>query len=1132
MGSFTRVSITGGAYKFSQNGNRIFIKFAAPKDISLGNLQASLESAIEHSQASNDGSGIIMTMKPGYRIRRFVGSSGTGFDLVKYNGQINQQDVQEKAEIKNTPKKALPQDMLRHEKVVEYIGSDATRAARGSGGIPQSNKEDTHRHLSGGEYKSYTTKKAVKPAITSEIIRPVQPPSPPAPSIPSAPVHVSADKAAEVGRVMAVPVVIKPDEGGGAVIIYAWPELTQFKLDDAANPATITFNKAADIEPVEVLPPFSGAVLNSLSSNSLGGKTVVHLDRKAASTISAAQDGNSVIINVKPAQSADEKILSSITPRAGDESAHAIDPPKPAEKPADGQENHINSDQQTWQTAINHNGRAIAFRKEGRLFIAIKHSQKENQTTKELNDWERIMASGDMEILAQPPGDGDYRAVIDEKSVVIKATDSSFKPQAIEIKHSGDEVLFASGAEPFISDYTDPLTGEKIVLALAKNHSIGISSAIANVPYNVLESVGGVVLVLKDEDIQVKSTDQGLLLKGISEYFSADNDNQASHKPEKLTEKQPEKKNCDGAENGSECQDHPSAIVTHGNSSAESAEEEAAPEEPHDESITQFRARLVQKIGLAKPHDKANALLELAEGLHNRGWAGESLGVLERLNKEYPEFLKQKNLHEKMGLTSLYMDKYDEAKKLFSEGGNKELEGLAGYISGHGELTYDITAVMQKLKTCPENIRDGIAAKILKRILETEDSSALNAHLAQLSSNGILTSDSDYYGKLATFAGSVAIAGSNYPKALNIWEELISDASDREFRARATLEKIKSGLNKGSIARHEALKQLEVVRYIWREPDFEVKLLPLLARLEEEEGQYKDALETMRHIVGAYPGTKESQQAAMRMNELFLEIFNKGQADKMPPIQALTLYYEFRELTPVGAEGDEMIRNLADRLTRMELLDRAAALLTHQVKYRLQGVEKAKVAARLAIVHLMNGHPELAVESIDYSTDASLPEDVITQRRLLKAQGLMDLNKYEEAASEISGLNGDDAGRLRSEIHWRQGNWGAVVNDLKPILPLPDEKSQLSAFDVENLLKLSVAYNYSGDAEGLKFLRSYLPAVDNETAKQQLEFFTSIADQVNASNFRTVSSSIANVTSYMDSLKNQLKDKNLSETVK
>ena len=65
------------------------------------------------------------------------------------------------------------------------------------------------------------------------------------------------------------------------------------------------------------------------------------------------------------------------------------------------------------------------------------------------------------------------------------------------------------------------------------------------------------------------------------------------------------------------------------------------------------------------------------------------------------------------------------------------------------------------------------------------------------------------------------------------------------------------------------------------------------------------------------------------------------------PLTALALYDEYRELTPAGSEGDEMIGRLADRLVGVDLLDRAVALLDHQIKFRLKGEKRVEVRTKL-----------------------------------------------------------------------------------------------------------------------------------------------------------------------------------------
>ena len=135
----------------------------------------------------------------------------------------------------------------------------------------------------------------------------------------------------------------------------------------------------------------------------------------------------------------------------------------------------------------------------------------------------------------------------------------------------------------------------------------------------------------------------------------------------------------------------------------------------------------------------------------------------------------------------------------------------------------------------------------------------------------------------------------------------------------------------------------------------------MLAHLYTEDGRYRDAFYVMRSAMAAHPDSALTRQiqdeAAATFDALFLT--NKG--DAMPAIDALALFYDFRELTPIGARGDEMIRRLADRLVSVDLLDQAAELLQYQVDHRLQGAARAQVATRLAVIYLMDRKPDRAL---------------------------------------------------------------------------------------------------------------------------------------------------------------------------
>jgi len=67
----------------------------------------------------------------------------------------------------------------------------------------------------------------------------------------------------------------------------------------------------------------------------------------------------------------------------------------------------------------------------------------------------------------------------------------------------------------------------------------------------------------------------------------------------------------------------------------------------------------------------------------------------------------------------------------------------------------------------------------------------------------------------------------------------------------------------------------------------------------------------------------------------------------MRPVDALALFYDFLDLTPIGRDGDEMIRRLTTRLVAIDLLAPAEQLLEHQVKGAWRrGARRRRNAAR------------------------------------------------------------------------------------------------------------------------------------------------------------------------------------------
>jgi hypothetical protein len=198
----------------------------------------------------------------------------------------------------------------------------------------------------------------------------------------------------------------------------------------------------------------------------------------------------------------------------------------------------------------------------------------------------------------------------------------------------------------------------------------------------------------------------------------------------------------------------------------------------------------------------------------------------------------------------------------------------------------------------------------------------------------------------------------------------------------------------------------------------------------------------------------------------------KGGADKMKPVDALALFYDNMDLTPIGPDGDEMIRRMADRLVAVDLLGPAANLLAYQVDKRLDGIAKAQVATRLAAIYLMDHKADKAVAAIRDTSITGLPDTEMHARMLLEARAFAALKQWDNALDLIAVDQAEDTRRLRADIYWESGNWAVagqkaeeLVGDAQPQAPLGDQ-------DRAELLRATVAYSLANDSASLERLRT------------------------------------------------------------
>ncbi|MBS0333930.1 MAG: endoglucanase, partial [Proteobacteria bacterium] len=275
-------------------------------------------------------------------------------------------------------------------------------------------------------------------------------------------------------------------------------------------------------------------------------------------------------------------------------------------------------------------------------------------------------------------------------------------------------------------------------------------------------------------------------------------------------------------------------------------------------------------------------------------------------------------------------------------------------------------------------------------------------------------------------------------------------------------------LEMGKVSPVQAATVFDALRYRWRGDATELETIRALGQLYLGQGRYREALEALRSAGTRLPDLPEALQLQADLHEAFKSLFLNGGADGLEPVQALGLFTDFQELTPLGADGDLMVRKLVRRLVDVDLLDQAAALLQYQVDKRLDGVAKAQVATDLAVIYLMDRKPEQAIQAINSSRTTVLPNALNAERRLVEARAWMGVGKYDSALEIIEKDNSRDATDLRAEITWKQKDWARSGPQFEKSLGDRWKNPQpLSADDEGKLLRAGVAYSLAGDDAAL-----------------------------------------------------------------
>jgi tetratricopeptide (TPR) repeat protein len=364
---------------------------------------------------------------------------------------------------------------------------------------------------------------------------------------------------------------------------------------------------------------------------------------------------------------------------------------------------------------------------------------------------------------------------------------------------------------------------------------------------------------------------------------------------------------------------------------------------------------------------------------------------------------------------------------------------------------------------------------------------------------------------LAVLNGRIAEALGHNNEALLAYQTA-ADSWDRPSAAQGRLREVVLQRSLGTLGPPESIDALETLTAIWRGDDTEVEALALLSHLYTGEGRYRDSFHIMRTALAAHPNSSLTQRIRDEAAQTFDGLFLAGKGDTLPPIDALGLFYDFRDLTPIGRRGDEMIRRLADRLVAVDLLDQAAEMLQHQVDHRLVGAARAQVASRLAFIYLMNRKPDRALAALRATRSPDFSSDLRNQRLLLEARALSDLGRHEVAFEVVANIPGPEAVRLRADVLWAGKRWGEAAEQMELLQGKRwRDFAPLNEGERRDILRAAVGYVLADDSIGIGRLREkYAAKMGEGPDHRAFEVVTGPLDPGGAE-FREIARRIASV---------------------
>jgi hypothetical protein len=536
--------------------------------------------------------------------------------------------------------------------------------------------------------------------------------------------------------------------------------------------------------------------------------------------------------------------------------------------------------------------------------------------------------------------------------------------------------------------------------------------------------------------------------------------------------------------------------------------------------------------GSLGPAASTKARLALARFLVGQNLTFEAQGVLDLMIKESPRAQDNPQVRGLRVIARLLSGRYADAtgdlssSQLINDPASRLWAGYAGMQAGHhADAVKDFKFGLRALDQFPPEWRTKIGAAYAYSALQQNDLTTAEAMIGYALAQAV-TPLQKLYAYLID--AQIIEAQGDKPRALKVYQA-VARATDDSIAAPAAMRAAMLSYDLKKATSAQTLATLDSLRFRWRGDDTEMKLINNMGSLYLSQGRYREALIVLKSGGQSFMGDPQSVQIQTTLNQAFRGLFLGGMADGLQPVEALGLFNDFKELTPIGPDGDEMVRRIVRRLVDVDLLDQAADLLEYQVSHRLDGVAKSSVAADLAAIYLMNHDPQKALQALWNTRTTLLPKSVMAERRVLEARALNELNAPDKALDVLGNDNSPDAQDIRADIFWNRQDYAHAGASLEKRLgDRWKSDAPLALADEGRLLRAAIAYSLQKDQPSLTRLSARYGKF-SETASSSDAIRVALAPldggSLSARDFAASTAATDSFTGWVTSMKKKFREK-------